>query len=127
MEAKTFESVFDAIADTPAEAANMRLRAELMQHIESIIKGNHWTQKQAAVHCGITQPRINDLLNGKIDKFSIDSLIDYLAKIGYKVNLGVHESNKSPISIQFVNVNKKLKKPTFGKKYIREQLTQKAA
>ena len=87
MEAKTIESVFDAIADTPAEAANMRLRAELMQHIESIIKGNHWTQKQAAVHCGITQPRINDLLNGKIDKFSLDALVNIHAQLGQRIAL----------------------------------------
>lgn len=103
------------------------IKRKLISSIVNIIKDNRLKQKEIQSILDIKQPRVSDLVNYKIDKFSIDSLIDYLAKIGYKVNLGVHESNKSPISIQFVNVNKNLKKPTFGKKYIREQLTQKAA
>lgn len=87
MEAQTFESVFDAIADTPAEAANMRLRAELMLHIEAVIKENNWTQKQAAIQCGITQPRVNDLLNGKINKFSLDALVNINAHLGQQISL----------------------------------------
>lgn len=87
MESQTYKSVFDAISDTPAEAANMRLRAELMQHIESVIKQNNWTQKQAAAQCGITQPRINDLLNGKIDKFSLDALVNINAALGERISL----------------------------------------
>ncbi len=103
------------------------IKRKLISSIVNIIKDNRLKQKEIQSILDIKQPRVSDLVNYKIDKFSIDSLIDYLAKIGYKVNLGVHESNKSPISIQFVNVNKNLKKPKFGKKYIREQLTQKAA
>ena len=87
MESQTYKSVFDAISDTPAEAANMRLRAELMQHIESVIKQNNWTQKQAAAQCGITQPRINDLLNGKIDKVSLDALVNINAALGERISL----------------------------------------
>ena len=103
------------------------LKIQLSNAIIKLIKNKKMKQKEIQAILDIKQPRVSNLMNRKIDKFSIDSLIDYLAKIGYKVNLGVHESNKSPISIQFVNVNKNLKKPTFGKKYIREQLTQKAA
>ncbi len=103
------------------------IKRKLISSIVNIIKDNRFKQKEIQSILDIKQPRVSDLVNYKIDKFSIDSLIYYLAKIGYKVNLGVHETNKSPISIQFVNVNKNLKKPTFGKKYIREQLTQKAA
>lgn len=103
------------------------IKRKLISSIVNIIKDNRFKQKEIQSILDIKQPRVSYLVNYKIDKFSIDSLIYYLAKIGYKVNLGVHETNKSPISIQFVNVNKNLKKPTFGKKYIREQLTQKAA
>ena len=87
MEAQTFESVFEAIADTPAEAANMRLRAELMLRVEAVIKENNWTQKQAAIQCGITQPRVNDLLNGKINKFSLDALVNINAHLGQHISL----------------------------------------
>ena len=49
MESQTFASVFDALCDTPAEAANMRLRADLMMHIADTVRENGWTQKQAAM------------------------------------------------------------------------------
>lgn len=88
---KTYQSAFDAICDTPAEAANMKLRAELMQHITQIIRANHYTQAQAAKHCGITQPRMNDLLNGKIDKFSLDALVNINAQLGQNVSLQFSE------------------------------------
>ncbi len=51
MESQTFASVFDALCDTPAQAANMRLRAGLMMHIADTVRENGWTQKQAAEHC----------------------------------------------------------------------------
>lgn len=82
MERQTFQSVFDAICDTLPEAANMRLRAEMMQHIEEVIQSNGWTQKQAAEQCGVTQPRVSDLLSGKIDKFSLDALVNINARLG---------------------------------------------
>ena len=84
MENQTFASVFDALCDTPAEAANMRLRADLMMHIADTVRENGWTQKQAAMLCGLTQPRINDLLNGKIDKFSLDALVNINAELGQR-------------------------------------------
>lgn len=87
MDKHTFKSAFDALCDTPVEAANMRLRAELMHHIAKIVAENGWNQKQAAERCGITQPRINDLLNGKIDKFSLDALVNIHAEIGQDVHL----------------------------------------
>lgn len=74
MEIQTFENAFDALADTPAEAANLKARAELMRRVCYITEGNQWTQAQAAVHCGITLRRINDLVKGRIARFSPDDL-----------------------------------------------------
>ena len=85
MDKQTFSSAFDALCDTPIEAANMRLRADLMLHISQLIQENGWTQKQAAEHCGLTQPRINDLLPGKINKFSLDALVNIHAQLGQNV------------------------------------------
>lgn len=87
MENQTFASVFDALCNTPSEAANMRLRADLMMHIADTVRENGWTQKQAAMFCGLTQPRINDLLNGKIDKFSLDALVNINAELGQSISL----------------------------------------
>jgi predicted XRE-type DNA-binding protein len=82
-----FQSVWDAVADTPEEAANLRLRSELMDQIEAMIKEKGWTQVEAAKRCGITQPRINDLLRGRISRFSLDALVNIASALGRKVNI----------------------------------------
>lgn len=83
----TFANVFDAIADTQEQSANLQARAELMNQINEIITVNAWTQVQAAQHCGLTQPRINDLLKGKISKFSLDALINIATALGRRVHI----------------------------------------
>lgn len=92
LEYEEFQSVWDAIADTPEEAANLSLRSELMDEIEAIIKQNGWTQKQAAKRCGVTQPRINDLLRGRIVRFSIDALVNIAAALGRKVRVSLEDA-----------------------------------
>lgn len=84
---RRFANVWDAIAETPEEAANLTLRSELMDVIETIIQQNGWTQKEAAKRCGVTQPRINDLLRGRISRFSIDALVNIAAALGRKVKV----------------------------------------
>jgi predicted XRE-type DNA-binding protein len=69
------------------EAANLRARSELMIQMREIIRRNGWTQAAAAKRCGVSQPRINDLLRGKIDKFSLDALFNMTASLGLKVHL----------------------------------------
>lgn len=83
MEQHKFKSAFDALCDTPQESANMRLRADMMLHIQNTITDSGLTQKEIAQHCGITQPRLNDLLNGKISKFSLDALVNINASLGH--------------------------------------------
>ena len=84
-----YASVWDAIADTPEEAANLRARAELMQQIEAIVKEAGWTQTEAARRCGVTQPRINDLLRGRVSRFSLDALVNIVTALGRRVRLEV--------------------------------------
>ena len=86
-ENQTFASAFDAIADTPAEAANLRARAELMQALSALIARQGWTQAEAARHCGVTQPRMNDLLRGRISRFSLDALFNMAAACGQRVHV----------------------------------------
>jgi len=86
---ETYTSVWDALSDTPEEAANLRLRSELMDKIAAIIEKNGWTQSEAAQHCGLTQPRINDLLRGRISRFSLDALVNIASALGWRVHVAL--------------------------------------
>src|SRR5882757_3997670 len=76
------DSVFYDLAETPEEAANLTARAVLMIAIEQRITEEGWTQAEAAAHLHLTQPRVSDLLNGKITKFSLDALVNMLGPVG---------------------------------------------
>jgi predicted XRE-type DNA-binding protein len=84
---ENYTSVWGAIADTPGQAANLRARAELMQQIAAFVKRRAWTQAEAASHCGVTQPRINDLLRGRVSRFSLDALVNISAALGGRVRV----------------------------------------
>lgn len=82
-----YASVWDAIADTPEQAANLRARAELMRQIAELIRTEGWKQVEAAERCGVTQPRINDLLRGRVSRFSLDALVNIATALGRRVSL----------------------------------------
>ena len=86
-EIESYDSVWDAISDTPEQAANLRARAELMQKITAIVKESGWTQAEAARHCGVTQPRMNDLLRGRVSRFSLDALVNLATALGRRVRV----------------------------------------
>lgn len=85
MSNQRFINVWDAIEDTPQEAASMRIRAELMIALQEHIKNTGLTQAQAAKKIGVTQPRISDLMRGKIDLFSLESLVDMITGVGLSI------------------------------------------
>ncbi|WP_172652945.1 helix-turn-helix domain-containing protein [Rhodococcus opacus] len=82
-----YPSAFDAIAETPAEAELKKTRAELMHAIRDYITDNQWTQIEAAKHFGVSQPRISDLMRGKMSKFSMDGLVGMAATAGLHVQI----------------------------------------
>jgi len=84
---ESYASVWDAIADTPEQAANLRARADLMHKIEAHLKKHDWTQAEAARRCGVTQPRINDLLRGRLSRFSLDALVNIATALGCRVRV----------------------------------------
>jgi predicted XRE-type DNA-binding protein len=92
LEYEEFANVWDAICDTPEEAANLTLRSDLMDKIEDLIKESGWTQAEAAKRCGVTQPRINDLLRGRISRFSLDALVNIASALGRKVTVSFDEA-----------------------------------
>lgn len=89
MKQRRFESVWDAIETSPAQAASMKARSELMMAVRKVVDGWTLTQTQAAGRLGISQPRLNDLLRGRIDKFSLDALVDLAASAGLSVKVKI--------------------------------------
>jgi predicted XRE-type DNA-binding protein len=79
-----YTNIFDAVTDNPEEASELQTRADLMSVIRDIVQDNNWKQAEAAKRMGLTQPRVSNLLNGKIDKFSIDLLMTCLFRLGYR-------------------------------------------
>lgn len=84
-----YDSVWDALETNPVEAANLKLRSNLMMEISAFVKKEQLTQAEAAKKLGTTQPRLNDVLKGKIDKCTVDRLVNMLAEVGYRVRLSV--------------------------------------
>jgi predicted XRE-type DNA-binding protein len=81
--------VFRDLGFSPEEAENLRIRSELMIQLSQLIKNRGLTQAQAAKALGVSQPRISDLVRGKIDRFSVDTLIAMLGHAGSHVSLVV--------------------------------------
>lgn len=89
MEKRVFDSVWDALEDSPEQATNMRLRSELMIALHARVEAWNTTQARAAKRLRITQPRLNDLLRGRIDRFSLDALVALAEHAGLDVRLKV--------------------------------------
>jgi predicted XRE-type DNA-binding protein len=90
--------VWDALADTPEQAANLRARSGLMRQITGVIEENGWTQMEAGAQCGVTQPRINDLLRGRISRFSLDALVNMAAALGRPVRVELERPTSRRLS-----------------------------
>lgn len=94
MTTKKFASVWDAIADTPQEAASMRIRADLMTALQTWIEAKGCTQTEAASLFGVTQPRVSDLARGRISLFSTDALLDMATAAGLRPKVTIHLPTK---------------------------------
>ena len=92
MSKQRFASVWDAIEDTPEEAENMRLRSILMMALKNHLTGSGMSQAQAAKLLGVTQPRVSDLMRGKINLFGLDALVNMATAAGLQIELRVLES-----------------------------------
>ena len=88
---KSSGNVFVDLGFPAEEAENLRVRADLMIAIKALIKENGWTQKEAARHFGVSQPRISEIWQGKIERFTVYKLINMLAHIGRQVSVEVVE------------------------------------
>ncbi|AQQ32053.1 XRE family transcriptional regulator [Burkholderia cenocepacia] len=87
-----YANVWDAIESEPAEAANMKLRSELMIALKQRIARLELSQAEAAKQLGVTQPRVSDLMRGKINLFGLDALVNMASAVGLRVDLQVRDS-----------------------------------
>jgi predicted XRE-type DNA-binding protein len=83
------DNIFEDLGFEKSEAANLKIRADLMLALKEYIQSQGWTQEQAAEFFAETQPRISNLINGEISRFSIDKLINMLARAGMEVKVKV--------------------------------------
>jgi predicted XRE-type DNA-binding protein len=109
MKQERFASVWDAIEPSGAEAASMKARSKIMIAIRETVEAWSMTQSAAAKRLGLTQPRMNDLLRGRIDKFSLDALINLATRADLAVRVEVvcgrrkpqklkgHRSSRAPV------------------------------
>jgi predicted XRE-type DNA-binding protein len=86
---ESFESVWDAIEDDPAQRENLKVRSALMTALTGYIQAEGMTQAQAAKKFGVTQPKISDLMRGKIDLFAIDTLVNMLGAAGLHMEVQI--------------------------------------
>jgi predicted XRE-type DNA-binding protein len=84
-----FPSVWDALEPSTAKAAHMKLRSDLMIAIQEAVAGWRLTQAEAAKRLGVTQPRLNDLLRGRISKFSLDGLVSLAGRAGLQLRIEI--------------------------------------
>jgi len=84
--------VFDALADAPAAAANLKARAELLSALKSRIGSWQVPQEAAARRLGITRPRLNDLMRGKLGRFSLDALVNLTSAAGLALEIRVSDA-----------------------------------
>ena len=84
---KSFANVWDALEDNQVERESLKIKSYLMFLVSQYIKDNNLTQTKAAELMGVNQPRISDLVCGKIDRFTIDMLINMLAQVGLKMEV----------------------------------------
>ena len=84
--------VFRDLGFNAEESLNLTLRSELMLRIEQIVAKSGLSQREAAKRLGVNQPRLNDLLRGHIQKFSLDALVNMLAQAGMRVELRVKKA-----------------------------------
>ena len=89
MEIHTYQSVWDAIADSPEEAANLKLRSQLMDAIKAYIDHEALTQEEAAKRLGVTRSRVSELVNGRISIFTIDKLVNMATRVGLTTRITV--------------------------------------
>jgi len=87
------QNIFEILTSDPISLNMWNLKSNLIIAIHKTLNDKGWTQSEAASHLGISQPRVSNMLKGKLDKFSTDTLLEMLFKLGYKLDIGLNPSS----------------------------------
>ena len=88
-------NVFRDLGFPPDEAEHLRVRSDLLIQLQKAIRSRGLKQSQAAKVLDVTQPRVSDLMRGRLDLFSVDTLIDMLARLGIRIRVVFSSSRRS--------------------------------
>ena len=91
----TYSDVWEGITDTPGEAANLRIRSQLMIALTEYVEQETITQEEAGRRFGVPRSRVSELVNGKISKFSIDRLVNMASRVNLETEVVVKQGSKS--------------------------------
>ncbi|THV23167.1 helix-turn-helix domain-containing protein [Peteryoungia ipomoeae] len=94
MQQLDYDNIFDVVADNPAEAADLQFRTDLMLTLRKLLVERNWRQAEIAETLGVSQPRVSELMRGKIDLFSADKLIGLLARLDVRLRPSVDASGR---------------------------------
>lgn len=95
----TIKSPLELLSTDKTELSILTLKSKLMMLITSLIRGNKWTQSKAAKELNVSQPRISNLMNGQISKFSIDMLLEIIGNLDYEINIDFDKKSETPMSV----------------------------
>ena len=94
------QNLYELFSEDPVEYNMKSLKAKLAITLVELIRARHWNQAAAAEHLNITQPRMSNLFRGKLDRFSIDTLMEMIVRIGYKFEMDFDPTDeKNPLSM----------------------------
>lgn len=95
------QNIFELITNDPVRFNMLALKSKLVMVLVNLIQGQKWTQAEAARRLDVSQPRMSNLFNGKLDKFSIDTLIEMLLGVGYKLDMDFDPGNlREPLELK---------------------------
>lgn len=97
MKRQRFASIWDAVEDSAVDAASMKLRAEIANQVIERVRTLKLTQVKAAEMLGVTQPRVSDLMRGRLDLFSLDSLVNMADRAGLQTRLVVRPKRAAQV------------------------------
>lgn len=98
MEIRSYRSVWDAIADSPEEATNLKIRSHLMDAIKAYIDHEGITQEEAAQRLDVPRSRVSELVNDRISKFTIDKLVNMAARVGLTTRITVRRARRRSVN-----------------------------
>jgi predicted XRE-type DNA-binding protein len=102
MALKHFDSPFHVTHNNEI-ASKMAMKMDLSIMLSKLIKDKGWTQSEAAIALEIKQPRVSDLVNGKIEMFTIDAMFDMLDKMGYRASCSLSSLDRAMIEIHKID------------------------